>query len=193
MNRLFFCGVFFAAAGTALADEPLVIEGHNAIYLTETDEVNFRVRFNRDPGVPDLRIGFGVPDIDPVTGRISYWTSVFALDIADRGMAEVTLTNMRNGQELESYEFPYRFDGTIFSTTVPFACFRSQPERFWYIASADSTIGRYYEDREGFSTVNVPEPSAIVLGVIGLAACAGYRWKQKHRQPRDRQPNQTVA
>jgi hypothetical protein len=164
---LAICALMSLAA--TLRSEPLEIERHWAIYLPESDEVEFHVRFNKEPLFPPNFLQFDIMASEEDPRLI---TTVGGMSLRDRGELDVVFQHIWFPADAELIgTFPYDVNGTVFSAFIPFDALRADRFEFDYTVVAHDDP-QFPSGGFGRAFYAVPEPTAFA-SIVSALICAG--------------------
>jgi hypothetical protein len=166
----FILPVVFLFAASANADEipidDLRVTSVNAIYREATDDVLLRVTFDRPPELPLWMVAWEIWRNDNFDSLVSVrGDQIDSLT----GTIPVGRYDRANGWTvISSTEAAYLIDGIHFSTVVPFSVIQADSHEFFYGQVIICKPGDDPIYQENYATINVPEPSGIVLAILAI-------------------------
>lgn len=188
--------VAFLVLCSGASAAPLLIEHQSVVYLPETDEVRWRMRFDRAPesGRPGDFFGFMVSGADTQTGMGLIAMSIPLTTTTTLRPDEAHVAHRSGNQIVDSSILPLSIFGDVAEVVMPFSMLGVAEYDFPYHVWSGSTVMRNGQvvnagggsSRDGRAQFAVPEPASVGIAAIALACLAAHRFipRCSRRRPR---------
>lgn len=175
MFRVLFALSLLFVAQAARADE--LVGSVHVIYRDRFDDVLFRVAFETPPELPFWWISFSIPDVDPNTGMpATAGMAIQANQLVESGYMTLNYSAYVNGvyQRVSTTQWPYVFRDDVFESAIPFSMLHNPNREFYYESYVTQNAGDDPIYNTAYATINVPEPSGIVLALAYALSFATF-------------------